>query len=159
MKLVLNIMGISSTKMKNVRIILHVYFYCWFSCFRVKIAGNQADDRYVNIVALRLWRNCVSFATSLKGFVTSSIFWQYLGCSTIRPNTFRPKTFHPMSFCPKTICPTIFSPHDFCRYTFWSCMIYVQKYFIHNVLGHKIFSPKTFCLNTFSPCPLLFTRF
>ena len=86
--------------------------------------------------------------------------WQH----TIRPNTFRPITFRPMSFCPKIICPTIFSPHDFCPYTILSCMIYVQKYFVRNVLGHKYlvqnrFSPKTFCLNTFSPCPLLSTRF
>ena len=86
------------------------------------------------------------------------------GCSTIRPNTFRPITFRPMSFCPKTICPTIFSPHDFCPYTNLSCMIYVQKYFVHNVLGYKYlvqnrFSPKAFCLNTFSPCPLLSTQF
>ena len=86
------------------------------------------------------------------------------GCSTIRPNTFRPITFRPMSFCPKTNCPTIFSPHDFCPYTILSCMIYVQKYFVHNVLGHKYlvqnrFSPKAFCLNILSPCPLLSTQF
>ena len=86
------------------------------------------------------------------------------GYSTIRPNTFRPITFRPMSFCPKTICPTIFSPHDFCPHTILSCMIYIQKYFVHNVLGHEYlvqnrFSPKAFCLNTFSPCPLLSTQF
>ena len=106
----------------------------------------------------------ISHNASGMGANIRVLFDSQFGCSTIRPNTFRPITFRPMSFCPNTICPTIFSPHDFCPYTILSCMIYVQKYFVHNVLGHKYlvqnrFSPKTFCLNTFSPCPLLSTRF
>ena len=111
----------------------------------------------------KIFRQHIS-QTHTYTYFAHPIDFSFFGCSTIRPNTFRPITFRPMSFCPKTICPTIFSPHDFCPYTILSCMIYVQKYFVHNVLGHKYlvqnrFSPKAFCLNTFSTCPLLSTQF
>ena len=110
------------------------------------------------------WITTFSYIHQTQILTVSQLRGTQPGCSTIRPKTFRPITFRPMSFCPKTICPTIFSPHDFCPYTILSCMVYVQKYFVHNVLGHKYlvqnrFSPKAFCLNTFSLCPLLSTQF
>ena len=131
---------------------------------RRKAIGNCTLTSSKKTSIMSLLKRTYLCGKSIKSRSWLSIDSNNEGCSTIRPNTFRPITLRPMSFCPKTICPTIFSPHDFCPYTILSCMIYVQKYFVHNVLGHKYlvqnrFSPKAFCLNTFSPCPLLSTQF